>query len=229
MSFRFQAVCPGFPHRTTPPVQEGYEGFVHLLKKHIKCGDIIQAVPSQRIARPTDLHVCRLHVQILALHFRYKEHPVIPRLAFVISVVPYVKDDLIALCSGNRKLAIILPDKLVVFKHSFIISKQILYRFSTKSYTVKSLITKKQHSHVAMVTHLNCVVNVGCRMCCLSHNGRHQRPQSAAIQRIPIASQHQPVPVHVLHTPEGLPACGRLARDFDEGSPMQAASTVLLT
>jgi anthranilate synthase component 1 len=39
-------------------VQEGYEGFVHRLKKHIMRGDIIQAVPSQRIARPTDLHVC---------------------------------------------------------------------------------------------------------------------------------------------------------------------------
>lgn len=36
--------------------QEGYEGFVHKLKDHIKKGDIIQAVPSQRISRPTKLH-----------------------------------------------------------------------------------------------------------------------------------------------------------------------------
>ncbi|KNC86738.1 anthranilate synthase component 1 [Sphaeroforma arctica JP610] len=36
--------------------QSGYEGHVHALKKHIKLGDIIQAVPSQRVSRPTDLH-----------------------------------------------------------------------------------------------------------------------------------------------------------------------------
>ncbi|PPQ68489.1 hypothetical protein CVT26_003428 [Gymnopilus dilepis] len=34
----------------------GYEGFVTTLKKHIIAGDIIQAVPSQRLARPTTLH-----------------------------------------------------------------------------------------------------------------------------------------------------------------------------
>ncbi|SMN18261.1 similar to Saccharomyces cerevisiae YER090W TRP2 Anthranilate synthase [Maudiozyma saulgeensis] len=36
--------------------QEGYEGHVRTLKSHIKKGDIIQAVPSQRVARPTSLH-----------------------------------------------------------------------------------------------------------------------------------------------------------------------------
>lgn len=36
--------------------QQGYEGFVHKLKDHIKKGDVIQAVPSQRISRPTKLH-----------------------------------------------------------------------------------------------------------------------------------------------------------------------------
>lgn len=36
--------------------QEGYEQHVNTLKKHIIAGDIIQAVPSQRIARPTSLH-----------------------------------------------------------------------------------------------------------------------------------------------------------------------------
>ena len=36
--------------------QKGYEKHVTDLKKHIVCGDIIQAVPSQRIARPTSLH-----------------------------------------------------------------------------------------------------------------------------------------------------------------------------
>ncbi|KAF9698661.1 hypothetical protein EKO04_003443 [Ascochyta lentis] len=36
--------------------QEGYESHVKELKKHISVGDIIQAVPSQRFARPTSLH-----------------------------------------------------------------------------------------------------------------------------------------------------------------------------
>jgi anthranilate synthase component 1 len=36
--------------------REGYEGHVKELKKHISVGDIIQAVPSQRFARPTSLH-----------------------------------------------------------------------------------------------------------------------------------------------------------------------------
>ncbi len=36
--------------------QEGYEDHVRVLKDHIKKGDIIQAVPSQRVARPTSLH-----------------------------------------------------------------------------------------------------------------------------------------------------------------------------
>lgn len=36
--------------------KEGYEQFVTTLKKHIVAGDIIQAVPSQRLARPTTLH-----------------------------------------------------------------------------------------------------------------------------------------------------------------------------
>ena len=36
--------------------KEGYEGFVTKLKEHIVAGDIIQAVPSQRLAKPTSLH-----------------------------------------------------------------------------------------------------------------------------------------------------------------------------
>lgn len=36
--------------------RKGYESHVTRLKKHIVKGDIIQAVPSQRIARPTSLH-----------------------------------------------------------------------------------------------------------------------------------------------------------------------------
>lgn len=52
------------PHPNTLPVDakrpdmpsnhgpDGYKDFVHRLKKHIVAGDIIQAVPSQRLARP---------------------------------------------------------------------------------------------------------------------------------------------------------------------------------
>ncbi len=36
--------------------REGYEDFVRRLKSHISCGDIIQAVPSRRLSRPTTLH-----------------------------------------------------------------------------------------------------------------------------------------------------------------------------
>lgn len=36
--------------------KEGYERFVSTLKEHIVAGDIIQAVPSQRLQRPTQLH-----------------------------------------------------------------------------------------------------------------------------------------------------------------------------
>ncbi|KAI5776599.1 ADC synthase [Geopyxis carbonaria] len=36
--------------------QAGYEAHVKRLKTHITAGDIIQAVPSQRFSRPTDLH-----------------------------------------------------------------------------------------------------------------------------------------------------------------------------
>lgn len=36
--------------------QQGYETYVRTLKQHILKGDIIQAVPSQRVSRPTSLH-----------------------------------------------------------------------------------------------------------------------------------------------------------------------------
>jgi anthranilate synthase component 1 len=58
---------PSTPEVPQPPIalglestsnvgKEGYERFVSTLKKHIVAGDIIQAVPSQRLARPTNLH-----------------------------------------------------------------------------------------------------------------------------------------------------------------------------
>ncbi|ANB12849.1 anthranilate synthase TRP2 [Sugiyamaella lignohabitans] len=41
--------------------QEGYEGHVTALKEHILKGDIFQAVPSQRVAHPTDLHAFNIY------------------------------------------------------------------------------------------------------------------------------------------------------------------------
>lgn len=44
--------------------KEGYERFVTDLKKHIVAGDIIQAVPSQRLARETSLHPFNAYRQL---------------------------------------------------------------------------------------------------------------------------------------------------------------------
>ena len=44
--------------------QSGYEAHVTRLKEHICRGDIIQAVPSQRIARPTSLHPFNIYRQL---------------------------------------------------------------------------------------------------------------------------------------------------------------------
>ncbi|KAH9934939.1 anthranilate synthase component [Fomitopsis serialis] len=60
-------LCSAIPEVPQPPIvlgnravsnvgKEGYEHFVTNLKDHIVAGDIIQAVPSQRLARPTTLH-----------------------------------------------------------------------------------------------------------------------------------------------------------------------------
>ena len=60
-------LAPDTPTPVQPPIvpdheytsnigQSGYEQHVTALKKHITLGDIIQAVPSQRFARPTSLH-----------------------------------------------------------------------------------------------------------------------------------------------------------------------------
>jgi anthranilate synthase component I len=44
--------------------KEGYQGFVTTLKKHVVAGDIIQAVPSQRMSRPTVLHPFNAYRQL---------------------------------------------------------------------------------------------------------------------------------------------------------------------
>lgn len=44
--------------------KDGYEAFVTTLKKHIVAGDIIQAVPSQRLAKPTTVHPFNVYRQL---------------------------------------------------------------------------------------------------------------------------------------------------------------------
>jgi len=48
--------------------QEGYENMVRNLKKHIVEGDIFQAVPSQRLARPTSLHPFNIYRRLRSLN-----------------------------------------------------------------------------------------------------------------------------------------------------------------
>ncbi|KAF9211394.1 hypothetical protein BGZ59_008136 [Podila verticillata] len=48
--------------------KDGYEGFVTTLKKHIKKGDIIQAVPSQRLAKPTTLHPFNIYRHLRSIN-----------------------------------------------------------------------------------------------------------------------------------------------------------------
>ena len=65
----------GIPLPDQPPIKEhqefksnigkdGYEAHVRRLREHIKKGDIIQAVPSQRVARPTSLHPFNVYRQL---------------------------------------------------------------------------------------------------------------------------------------------------------------------
>lgn len=67
--------APEIPLPHQPPVipnqeytsnigQAGYEKHVRTLKSHITQGDIIQAVPSQRFARPTSLHPFNIYRQL---------------------------------------------------------------------------------------------------------------------------------------------------------------------
>ncbi|KAI7907920.1 anthranilate synthase component I [Cokeromyces recurvatus] len=48
--------------------EAGYKHFVSTLKHHIKEGDIFQAVPSQRLSRPTDLHPFNVYRHLRSLN-----------------------------------------------------------------------------------------------------------------------------------------------------------------
>ncbi|KAG2221222.1 hypothetical protein INT45_013933 [Circinella minor] len=76
MTLLNESEVPSVPQ---PPIQldqkhtsnvgkEGYEGFVTKLKHHIKEGDIFQAVPSQRLARPTSLHPFNVYRHLRSLN-----------------------------------------------------------------------------------------------------------------------------------------------------------------
>jgi anthranilate synthase component 1 len=71
--------APGIPLPAQAPIlqnqvatsnvgQAGYERFVTKLKEHIVKGDIIQAVPSQRLARSTTLHPFNAYRQLRSLN-----------------------------------------------------------------------------------------------------------------------------------------------------------------
>jgi len=47
---------------------EGYKSMVNTLKEHIVKGDIIQAVPSQRLTRPTDAHPFDIYLELRAVN-----------------------------------------------------------------------------------------------------------------------------------------------------------------
>lgn len=55
-------------HFTSNVGQKGYETYVTGLKEHIKKGDIIQAVPSQRVARPTSLHPFNIYKHLRSVN-----------------------------------------------------------------------------------------------------------------------------------------------------------------
>lgn len=70
---------PRIPQVPQPPIdlsfksesnvgKDGYEGFVTQLKHHIKEGDIFQAVPSQRLKRPTSLHPFNVYRHLRSLN-----------------------------------------------------------------------------------------------------------------------------------------------------------------
>ncbi len=48
--------------------RDGYENHVRTLKAHIEKGDIIQCVPSQRFARPTDLHPFNIYRRLRTIN-----------------------------------------------------------------------------------------------------------------------------------------------------------------
>lgn len=58
-----QPIIPNQPSKSNIG-QQGYEAHVTKLKKHIGIGDIIQAVPSHRISRPTSLHPFNIYRQL---------------------------------------------------------------------------------------------------------------------------------------------------------------------
>lgn len=78
-SLRLKLASPEIPFPKQGPItvgekaesnvgKAGYEGFVTTLKEHILKGDIIQAVPSQRLARKSGLHPFNIYRHLRRLN-----------------------------------------------------------------------------------------------------------------------------------------------------------------
>lgn len=80
--------------------QKGYENHVKTLKKHIKLGDIIQAVPSQRVARPTSLHPFNIYRHLRTVN----PSPYLFYIDLIDFQVIGASPELLVKCDQNKKI-----------------------------------------------------------------------------------------------------------------------------
>lgn len=80
--------------------QDGYEQHVRTLKKHIKLGDIIQAVPSQRVARPTSLHPFNIYRHLRTVN----PSPYLFYIDLIDFQVIGASPELLVKCDENKKI-----------------------------------------------------------------------------------------------------------------------------
>lgn len=80
--------------------QEGYEQHVKTLKKHIKLGDVIQAVPSQRVARPTSLHPFNIYRHLRTVN----PSPYLFYIDLIDFQVIGASPELLVKCDENKKI-----------------------------------------------------------------------------------------------------------------------------
>lgn len=80
--------------------QEGYEQHVLTLKKHILAGDIIQAVPLQRMARPTLLHPFNIYRHLRTVN----PLPYLFYIDYVDFQVVGALPELLVKCDANSKI-----------------------------------------------------------------------------------------------------------------------------
>lgn len=80
--------------------QDGYEQHVKTLKEHIKLGDIIQAVPSQRVARPTSLHPFNIYRHLRTVN----PSPYLFYIDLIDFQVIGASPELLVKCDENKKI-----------------------------------------------------------------------------------------------------------------------------